>query len=78
MRKNCVQKTYGEKIMLIYTLIKYSNSFNKWQEVASGNELNSNTAKLAMLSLYNTYKESDCVLLEEYDTSNDSWKFITH
>ena len=64
--------------MLIYTLIKYSNSFNKWQEVASGNELNSNTAKLAMLSLYNTYKDTECVLLEEYDTSNDSWKFITH
>lgn len=64
--------------MLTYTLIKYSNSFNKWQEVASGNVLNSNTAKLAMLSLYNAYKDTECVLLEEYDTSNDSWKFITH
>ena len=64
--------------MLIYTLIKYSNSFNTWNEIASGNELNSNTAKLAMLSLYNTYKDIECVLLEQFDTSNGSWKFITH
>lgn len=63
--------------MLIYTLIKYSDSFKEWREIASGSELDPNAAKLAMLSLYKMYSESDSVLLEEYDILNDSWKFIS-
>lgn len=77
MQNNCVQKIYG-KNMLIYTLVKYSKSFNTWHEIACGNELDSNIAKLAMLSLYNVYKESETVLLQEFNPSDGSWKFITH
>lgn len=63
--------------MLVYTLIKYSSLDDKWREIASGNELNSNTARLAMLSLFNFYKESETVLLQELDTSKNTWNFIT-
>lgn len=71
--------------MLIYTLIKYSPSKKSvsskdsdWIEIASGNETNSNTSKLAMLALYKAYRFlPGQVLLKEYNSDNDLSKFIT-